>query len=58
MIIGDLVYATKVREQVDPTKTLDLYAGFGLSIGGGGLAIISGILFIVAARRTGSYDQI
>ena len=58
MIIGTVIYAVRVREQRDPTKIQDLYAGFGLTVGGGGMAIIAGILFFVAGRRAGSYDQI
>ena len=48
----------KVRDEKDPThRTRHLYAGWGVTMGGGGSAFVFGIFFFAAARKAITYDK-
>ena len=58
MIVGTIVFAAKVRKQIDPTSVMDYHAGFGLCISAGIMAFIAGILYIIIGRRANAYSEI
>ena len=58
MLVGTIVFAAKVRKQMDYYSALDYHAGFGLCISAGIMAIIAGILYILIGRRANAYSEI
>ena len=58
MIVGTIVFAAKVRKQIDPSSVMDYHAGFGLCISAGIMAIIAGIVHILVERRADRYSQV